>query len=247
MSSPKSSRYWTPRTTRRVATRTIRPARPSFPAAPPRGAGSAMDRLLLLLPTTTYRTEDFLDAARALGVEVVCASEHPSTLEAVVPDNLLTLDFRNPTRAAEQAAAFARTHPLAAVVGVDDLTTVAAAAIAERLGLRSNSVVAARAARNKLEARRHFGAAGVPQPRYRTIPLDVDPAATAREVQYPCVLKPLALSASRGVIRADDPAQLVVAFHRIAAILRQADPPPDGDAARVLLAEEFVPGFEVAL
>ena len=206
-----------------------------------------MDRLLLLLPTTTYRTEDFLDAARALGVEVVCAAERPSTLEALAPDNLLTLDFRDPARAAEQAAEFARTHPLAAVVGVDDLTTVAAAAIAERLGLRSNSAGAAAAARNKLEARRRFGAAGVPQPRYRTVPLDADPAAAARAVEYPCVLKPLALSASRGVIRADDPAQLVAAFHRIAAILRRADTSPDGDAARVLLAEEFVPGREVAL
>ena len=38
-------------------------------------------RLLLLLPTRTYRTEDFIDAARALGVDLVCASEKPRTLE----------------------------------------------------------------------------------------------------------------------------------------------------------------------
>jgi biotin carboxylase len=67
------------------------------------------------------------------------------------------------------------------------------------------------------------------------------------QMGYPCVLKPLALSASRGVIRADDPAQFVAAVRRIAAILRQMDPAPDGDAARVLLVEEFVPGREVAL
>jgi biotin carboxylase len=206
-----------------------------------------MDRLLLLLPTTTYRTEDFLDAARALGVEIVCASEHPSTFEAHAPDNLLTLDFRDPARAAEQAAAFARARPLAAVVGVDDLTSVAAAAIAERLGLRSNPVAAAGAARNKLETRRALGAAGVPQPRFRTVALEEDATAAAAETAYPCVLKPLALSASRGVIRADDPVQFVGARRRIAAILGRVEPPPDGDAARLLLVEEFVPGREVAL
>ena len=52
-----------------------------------------MDRLLLLLPTTTYRTHDFLEAGRTLGVEVVCASERPNTLEAQLPDHFLTLDF----------------------------------------------------------------------------------------------------------------------------------------------------------
>ena len=101
-----------------------------------------MDRLLLLLPTTTYRTEDFLLAARTLGVDIVCASEKPSTFEAHAPDHLLTLDFGDPDAAAARVAELAARQPLSAVVGVDDLTTVAAAAIAERLGLRSSAVAA---------------------------------------------------------------------------------------------------------
>ena len=86
-----------------------------------------MDRLLLLLPTTTYRTEAFLDAARTLGVEVVCASERPSTLEAHVPDAFLTLDFADPDAAAARGGAAADRRPVAAVVGVDHLTAGAAA------------------------------------------------------------------------------------------------------------------------
>ena len=69
--------------------------------------GIAMDRLLLLLPTTTYRTEDFLDAARTLGVDIVCASEKPSTFEAHAPDHLLTLDFADPDGAAAKVAELA--------------------------------------------------------------------------------------------------------------------------------------------
>jgi biotin carboxylase len=206
-----------------------------------------MDRLLLLLPTTTYRTQAFLDAARKLGVEIVCASERPNVFEERAPDNLLTLDFGDPAGAAAEIAELHRTRPLRAVVAVDDTTTVVASAIAARLGLKANSVASAAAARDKLEMRRRLRAAAVPQPRYWPVALEDDPARAARQVVLPCVLKPLSLSASRGVIRADDVAQFVDAFHRIAAILRRDDVAVTGDAARLLLAEEFVPGGEVAL
>lgn len=206
-----------------------------------------MDRLLLLLPTTTYRTEDFLDAARTLGVDVVCASEKPSTFEAHAPDHLLTLDFADPDDAAARVAALAGRRPLNAVVGVDDLTTVAAAAIAERLGLRSNPVAAVAAARDKHQMRQCLAAAGVPVPRFRRIALKDDPFLAARGVAFPCVLKPLALSASRGVIRANNVDQFIAAVRRIGTLLQRADVEAAGDAAQFLLAEQYVPGVEVAL
>jgi biotin carboxylase len=205
-----------------------------------------VDRLLLLLPTTTYRTEDFVAAATALGVDLVCASEAPSTFEALAPDNLITLDFADPAGAAAAVARFAAARPLRAVVGVDDRAAVAAAAIAARLGLRASSVAATAAARNKHLLREHLAAAGVRQPAFRRVELDGDAPAAARAVGYPCVVKPLALSASRGVIRADDPAQLARAVARVRAILEAPDAqgPPE---ARGLLVEQFVPGVEVAL
>jgi biotin carboxylase len=206
-----------------------------------------MDRLLLLLPTTTYRTQAFLDAARTLGVDVVCASEEPSTFEAQAPDHLLTLDFTDPDASAARVAAFADRRPLSAVVGVDDLTTVAAAAIAERLGLRSSAVAAVTAARDKYQMRQCLAAAGVPIPRFRRIALKDDPFQAARGVAFPCVLKPLALSASRGVIRANTVDQFIAAFRRIAALLQRDDVELGGDAAQFLLAEEYIPGVEVAL
>ena len=206
-----------------------------------------MHRVLLLLPTTTYRTHDFLDAARALGVDIVCASEKPSTFEAHAPDNLLTLDFDDPDAAAAKVAALADRRPLAAVVGVDDLTAVAAAAIAERLGLRASGRAAVTAARDKYQMRQCLAAAGVPVPRYRRIALKDDPFLAARGVAFPCVLKPLALSASRGVIRANNVDQFIAAFRRIGALLARDDVEARGDAAQFVLAEEYLPGIEVAL
>ncbi len=207
--------------------------------------GSA--RLLLLLPTRTYRTEDFVDAAHALGVDLVCASEKPSTLEALAPDSLLTVDFTDPEGAATTVADWSAERPLAAVVGVDDVTAAVAAAIAERLGLRASAPAAVAAARDKHQMRQCLAAAGVPVPRFRRIPLDENPVLAARGVEFPCVLKPLSLSASRGVIRANTTEHFVVAFKRIGALLRREDVSVSGDAARYLLAEEYVPGLEVAL
>jgi biotin carboxylase len=206
-----------------------------------------MDRLLLLLPTTTYRTQAFLDAARALGVDIVCASEEPSTFEAQAPDHLLTLDFADPDASAARVAAFAGRRPLNAVVGVDDLTAVAAAAIAERLGLRSSARAAVTAARDKHQMRQCLAAAGVPIPRFRRIALKDDPFQAARGVGFPCVLKPLALSASRGVIRANTVDQFIAAFRRIGALLQREDVEVAGDAAQFLLAEAYIPGLEVAV
>jgi len=206
-----------------------------------------MDRLVLLLPTTTYRTHDFLEAGRTLGVDVVCASERPNTLEAQLPDHFLTLNFADPDGAAATVAAFSRSHPIRAVVGVDDLTVVTAAAIAERLGLTSSGVAAVTTARDKYQMRECLAAAGLPVPRYRRLALKEDPFLAARGVGFPCVLKPLTLSASRGVIRANNVDQFIAVFRRIAALLQRDDVTVSGDGAEYLLAEAFIPGVEVAL
>src|SRR2546425_4116292 len=132
-------------------------------------------RLLLLLPTLTYRTVAFVEAARRLGVEVTVASERPSTFEQATPAGLITLDFADPSRAAGQAQAFARTHLVHGVVAVDDDTAVVAAAVAEELGLRGNPVAAAAAARDKHQQRRLLAAAGVAAPRFELLTTAADP------------------------------------------------------------------------
>jgi biotin carboxylase len=207
---------------------------------------TSASRLLLLLPTTTYRTEAFIEAATRLGVELVCASERPSTLESLTPDSLVTLDFGDPLGSAETIARFARSRPIDAVVGVDDLTTVTAAAISQRLGLKANELPAVSAARDKHAMRRCLAEAGVSVPRFRLVQTD-DPATVAGHVEYPCVLKPLMLSASRGVIRANDRDEFVAAFERIAAILARPDAAPPDGTRRALLVEAFVPGREIAV
>jgi biotin carboxylase len=204
-------------------------------------------RLLLLIPTRSYRTEDFVAAAGKLGVDMVVASERPNTFEADFPDHLLTLDFADPAKAAARVVELARRQPIDAVVPVDDQTTVVGAAIAEALGLRASPVGAVAATRNKLRMREALRRAGIPSPPYACFTLTDDPGAAARTVAYPCVLKPTILSMSRGVIRADGPEEFVAAFHRIAGILRTPEVAGQGAGAEEILVEGFVPGREVAV
>ena len=208
---------------------------------------AAPPRLLLLVPTTTYRTEDFVEAARRLDVELVVAAERPNTLAAVLPDHLLTLPFADPAAAAALMRDYARTRPVAAVVPVDDATTVVGAAIGQALGLRANALAAVSATRDKQVMREALARGGVRQPGFVVFSITADPEGVAARARYPCVLKPLVLSASRGVIRADTPAQFVAAWSRIGAILAEPEVRALGAGASSILVEDFVPGVEVSL
>jgi len=207
-----------------------------------------MPRILLLLPTKTYRAKDFLEAAHRLNVDVAVASEEASTLEGLNPAGLLTLNFLQPDEAVRWAVQFARQYPIDAVVGVDDDSTEVAATIAAALGLPHNSVESAHAARDKHRMHELLDRAGVPAPRFALFSLADDPVRLARQVEYPCVLKPTFLAASRGVIRANNEAEFIAAFQRIEAILQDPEvAAKGGSATRRLLVESYVPGVEVAL
>lgn len=209
-------------------------------------------RLLLLVPTQSYRGDDFLAAARRLGVPVIVGTDRCHRIEdAFGPsDGLLSLDYRKPEKAAEEIAREAARAPIAGVIPADDGTAVIAALAAERLGLPRNPPAAARRTANKHAQREALAAGGVPVPWFRAFPLEGGAGEPSGSVPYPCVLKPLGLSGSRGVIRADDPEAFRQAWHRIEAILgtaRTDRKAREGAEGSRILVEAFVPGPEVAL
>ena len=207
-----------------------------------------MARLLLLVPTSSYRIADFMAAAARSGVEVVVGSNRKLALDALSGGATLAVDLCNAERGLARILAYAERHPLSAIVGVDDETILLAARAAEALGLPHNDPGAVAASGDKFAMRTRLAAAGLPGPPFfRRLAPDDDPAAAAREAPYPCVLKPVALAASRGVIRADDADAFVAAFRRIVAILDAPDVAPLGAAARHILVEGYIPGREVAL
>lgn len=206
-----------------------------------------MPRLLLLLPATTYRAEAFLEAAQRLKLDVTIGSERAMSLSEPHSSKLLALDFRDPAGSARAAQAFAREHKIDAVLGVDDVTAEVAAVIAASLGLPHNPPAAVAAARNKYRMRECLRARAVPVPQYKLFTINQDPTALAGEVSFPCVVKPTMLSASCGVIRADNRDSFVEAFRRVAALLKGLGLESRGEEGRQILVEEFVDGPELAL
>lgn len=203
-----------------------------------------MSRVLLLLPTASYRNADFLAAGRALGVEIVAAADYCHRLAPLWGlHRVLALPFAEPGVAAEKALAYLEGVP-DAVLAVDDHGLEVAALIAARLGLPGNPPPAVRTLRDKLAFRRLQQRSGLAHPPFRHLPEEADAAALAAQLAYPVVVKARRLNASRGVIRADAPAQLVRAAQRVRAIQRRAD----RDAAALgIVVEGFVPGSEHAV
>ena len=202
-------------------------------------------RVLLIVTPRSYRVPSFMAAAKQLGIEVVQAIDMPEQL-ASYWDVTLGVDFHDLATATQRIVAFAAKRPFAAIIAVDDTGSLLAARASEALGLRHNSLAAAEAARDKYKMRQMLQASGLLCPRFRRFALDTDPQQVVQQViddvLFPCVVKPLRVSGSRGVIRADNPAQLVSAITRLRRILAQQDP-----QAVSFLVEAFIPGFEVAL
>jgi biotin carboxylase len=190
-------------------------------------------RVLLLLPTSTYRAPDFVRAATRLGVEVVVGSDEIPVLPGSDRDRVVEVPLDEPDAAAEAIVALDERRGVDAVVAVDDRGVVAAAAAGERLGFPHNPPAAVAATRDKAAMRRALAAAEVPQPSFALTDRELDAVPA---IPFPWVLKPVDRAGSQGVIRADDLDAARAAAARVRAVT-------DGP----LLVEQYVPGVEVAV
>jgi biotin carboxylase len=204
---------------------------------------SSPPRVLLLLTAKTYRARAFLAAAERLSIEALKAVDMPPAL-AELWNTSFGVDFADVAGATQAIVELHRRRPFRAILPVDDSGTLLAAQASAALGLPHNSPEAAEAARDKYVMRQLLAQGGVPVPAFRLFHTDDDFHAAASRVEYPCVVKPTALSGSRGVIRADNPTQFVAAAERLKTLLHSIDPSP---GSRPFLVEDFIPGFEVAL
>ena len=206
----------------------------------PGGPGSAGPRVLLLVPARTYRAADFLLAAARMGLELVIGSDGALPLGG---RQVISVNPADPDGSASLVTA--RCGPVAAVVAVDAPMLDLAAAVAARLGLPHNPAEAVRNAADKARQRQRWAAAGVPQPRFEIVPAATDDAVqqAARAVGFPCVVKAVSLSASQGILGADDSAAARSAARRIRNILAAARR-PEGEP---LLIEEYLPGLELSI
>jgi biotin carboxylase len=203
----------------------------------------APKRVLLVAATTGYQTAMFAEAASRAGIDLLLATDRCHVLEDPWHDRAIPIRFDHPDAAAQAVADSAAR--LDGILAVGDGPSYVASIIAARCGLAFHPPAAVEIARDKYLTRERFRLAGLPVPTFYRIPLS-EPPKGARF--YPCVVKPLGLSGSRGVIRAGDDAQFTAAVQRIRNILadpdlRRASP----DQSGFLQVEEFIAGREFAL
>lgn len=195
--------------------------------------------VILIMSATTYRAAPFQQAAQNLSIAVIPAVDLPPELAETwhVP---LAVNFRQPEQAVAAILSYAQTHPVQAILGLDDAATLVAAQASAALGLPHNDPAAALAARDKHVMRQAMQRAGLPIPAFTPYPIDSDPATLAHTLNYPVVVKPTLLNGSRGVIRANTPAEFIAAWQQTATIIRDSI----GDT---ILVEDYIPGVEVAV
>jgi hypothetical protein len=199
-------------------------------------------RVLLLVPARTYRAADYLLAAARMGLDLVIGSDGAlpvgggSPVIPVNPDDPDTSTRRILTHAG----------PVDAVVAADTPMLMLAAAVAREMGLPHNPPGAVLNATDKTRQRQRWAAAGITQPAFRIVPAPATEDAIRRAaaaVGFPCVVKAVSLSASQGVLRADDPAAAAAAAMRIRHILATAGRP----GTEPLLVEQYLPGPELSI
>jgi len=206
-----------------------------------------MPRVLILSTTTGYQLRSFGDAAERTGIELMFATDRCHQLDDPWRDAAVAVRFHEEDASLDAIVAAARARPLDGVIAVGDRPVVLAARAAATLGLRGNPPEAAAASINKSLFKRELARAGLPVPWFFQASVDAHVSADPR-VRYPCVIKPLGLSGSRGVIRANTPAELDAAAARVRALLSRKDVRAIRSGVEdSILLEGFISGREFAV
>jgi biotin carboxylase len=205
-------------------------------------------RVLLFATTTGYQTRMFGEAAERLGVDLVFATDRCDMLDDPWQDAAIPVRFYDEEHSVETVLERARTNPVNGILVVGDRPTTIAAMVGESIGLTGHHAAAAAVARNKLLTRERLRDSDLLVPWFFPTAIDANPLEIAATISYPCVVKPLSLSGSRGVIRADDAGSFVEAFERLKKILAAPEVRAERDDAHdTVLVEGFIEGWEFAL
>jgi predicted ATP-grasp superfamily ATP-dependent carboligase len=205
-------------------------------------------RILLFAAKLGYQTRSFEEAAQKLGVELVYITDRCHQLEDPWNDRALPVKFETPEAAALSVLESSRNKSVDGILAIGDRPVVAAAYAARGLGIAYNHPLSVEACRNKFRLREIFRDSGLQTPWFRSVPVHPTPEPALLGIQYPCVLKPLSLSASQGVIRANNRDEFIAAAVRIRNLLEA----PEIRASREpnlghLIVEGYIPGEEVAV
>jgi biotin carboxylase len=208
--------------------------------------------LLILCTTTGYQTRAFVEAADKLGLAVVFGSDRCHVLDDPWQDGALALRFEDPEGSARLIVERARASHIDGIVSLGDRPTPTSARACQALQLPHHPPEAADICRDKYLSRERLREAGLNVPAFTRYVIGSNPnevlVSGEAVIPFPCVLKPLALSGSCGVIRANTPEDFTVAFERIRTLLASRDVQVlREDTSHFIQVESYVEGVEIAV
>ncbi len=206
-------------------------------------------RVLIFASKLGYQTRSFDEAARKLGVELTFVTDRCHQMDDPWGDRAIPVHFELPDAAAcEVLEAVRAGDGVDGVLALGDRPAVAAAYVARGLGLPYNHPAAAEACRSKLRMREIFRDAGLRVPWFQSVSLQPLPEPALLGISYPCVLKPVSLSASQGVVRVNNREEFLAAAARIRRLLESPEILATREAnLDQMIAEGYIPGREVAV
>ena len=202
-------------------------------------------RVLIIAPHSSYRTAAYIQAAQHLNIDVLIASEGKHSIVSDFAKGL-HIQFADQDAAFQTIVQAAEAKPFAGVMGTDDSSLELASRVARHFGLSHNPPSSVRLAGRKDLARDCLSQAQVRVPAFKHIFLDHAVNNQIADINFPVVVKPMALSGSRGVIRADNTEDLRQALERVKKLLiteTQLEP----ELRDQVLLEQYIPGQEVAV
>ena len=198
--------------------------------------------LILVAPNGSYRTSSYINAARRLDFEILVVSDSAHSIINTSVDGL-TVDFSEPEQAVDLIQSACSEQQVNCVLATDDRCVPLATQLSEFYGLPHNPAEASQLTQRKDLARLVLKASDCLTPEFELFPL----ADTKKEPQinYPLVIKPLGLSASRGVIRVDNQQQFENAITRVGKIVESTR--RTGLEGTHVLLESYIDGNEYAV
>jgi len=205
-------------------------------------------RILIFAAKLGYQTRAFDATAQKLGIDLVLVTDRCHRLDDPWHDRAFPVHFENPEEAAYAVIEAQSGRRVDGILALGDRPTLAAAYAARGLGVMHNHPASVEACRSKLRMREVFQEAGLPVPWFRSVPLYAIPEPALLGIQYPCVLKPISLSASQGVVRANNRDEFLAGAARLKRLLEsteiRATREPNLDH---MIVEGYLPGREVAV
>ena len=213
------------------------------------GHMSIIERVLLISTTTGYQIQAFKQEAAKSNVDLILATDRCHVLEDPWRARAIPIRFSDDAETVRVILDANSRQPIVGVVAIGDKSARVAAVIAEALGLCGHPISAVDICGNKFLTRLRLKEAGLLVPWFKRFSFENSPLELLKsDINFPCVMKPLSLSASQGVMRIDNAAELEVGLQRIKELLGSSDEAEaEVSSRREIILEGYIPGREVAV